>query len=133
EVTPAHARSLQDNHLLDRPSDDRHQVKPWFQGRLDFAPPVRDLSEQGFRLEGGRLDYLDERPVAALVYRRRDHVINLFVWPSAQGDGDVRSAARRGYRLAYWTQDGLTFWAVSDLNAGELAEFARLYRQGEGS
>jgi anti-sigma factor RsiW len=128
EVTSAHARSLQDKHLLDRPSSDRHEVKPWFQGRLDFSPPVKDLSEQGFKLEGGRLDYLDERPVAALVYRRREHVINLFVWPGPPGDSAVRSTTRRGYRLAYWRQEGLNFWAVSDLNADELTEFARLFR-----
>jgi anti-sigma factor RsiW len=129
EVTSAHARALQPKHLLDKPSSEQHQVKPWFQGSLDFSPPVKDLSGHGFELEGGRLDYLEERPVAALVYRRREHVINLFVWPTEQADGAPRTAARRGYHLVWWTKDGMNFWAVSDLNADELAAFARLYRE----
>src|SRR5579884_1383231 len=119
EVVAAHARSLQEKHLLDQPSSDRHQVKPWFQGRLDFAPPVRDLSAHGFELAGGRLDYLDDRPVAALVYRRRGHVINLFVWPAPDGDAAVRTTSRRGYQVAAWTKDGFAFRAVSDLNGEE--------------
>jgi anti-sigma factor RsiW len=129
EVTAGHARSLLADHLFDVPSTDQHVVKPWFQGRLDFAPPVKDLKEQGFPLAGGRLDFLDGRTAAALVYHRRQHVINLFVWPAAgAGDSGVRTASRRGYHLAHWVEGGLNFWAVSDLNADELGEFARLAR-----
>jgi anti-sigma factor RsiW len=127
EVTAGHARSLLAEHLLDVPSTDQHVVKPWFQGRLDFAPPVKDLKDQGFPLAGGRLDFLDGRTTAALVYRRRQHVINLFVWPATgDGDSDIRAVSRRGYHLAHWVEGGLNFWAVSDLNAEDLGEFARL-------
>ncbi len=130
EVVAGHARSLLAEHLVDVASTDRHTVKPWFQGRTDFAPPVPDLKEHGFPLVGGRLDFLDGRTAAALVYRRRQHVINLFVWPAAGGEseGEVKLLSRRGYNLAHWSEAGLRFWAVSDLNADELAEFARLVR-----
>jgi len=127
EVTAGHARSLLADHLFDVASDDRHTIKPWFQGRADFAPPVRDLNEYGFALAGGRLDFLDGRTAAALVYHRRQHVINLFVWPAADGGASgVKTLSRRGYNLAHWAASGLNFWAVSDLNADELREFARL-------
>jgi anti-sigma factor RsiW len=103
----------------------------WFQGRADFSPPVLDLKEHGFPLAGGRLDFLDGRTAAALVYHRRQHVINLFVWPAAEaGASDVTALSRRGYNLAHWTAAGLNFWAVSDLNAAELRDFARLVRDG---
>jgi anti-sigma factor RsiW len=129
EVTAGHARSLLAEHLFDVASTDRHTVKPWFQGRTDFSPPVLDLKDQAFPLAGGRLDFLDGRTAAALVYRRQQHVINLFIWPAAEGrDSDVRALSRRGYNLAHWTAAGLNFWAVSDLNADELQEFARLVR-----
>jgi anti-sigma factor RsiW len=129
EVTANHARALQANHLLDVASSNRHKVKPWFQGKLDFAPPVVDLAEQGFPLAGGRLDYVDGRPAAALVYHRRDHVINLFVWPETKGgDSSIKSTSRRGYSVVYWSKDGLMFWAVSDLNIDELRDFAGLVR-----
>lgn len=128
-VTEAHLRSLQGAHLADVPSTDEHTVKPWFAGKLDFSPPVVDLAAEGMPLTGGRLDYLDGRPVAALVYRAGPHVVNLFIWPQA----DRKTAApqlleRRGYNLVRWTQDGMQAWAVSDLNAAELQAFAAQLR-----
>ncbi len=114
-------------HLVDVESSDQHTVKPWFEGKLDFAPSVPDLTEQGFVLVGGRLDYLDDRPAAALVYRRRKHVINLFIWRSDNGaDAPTRVVNRQGFHLLGWTRGGLTYWAVSDLNERELNEFVRL-------
>jgi mycothiol system anti-sigma-R factor len=131
ELASAHVRSLMEEHLYDVPSTDQHTVKPWFQdhGRLDYSLPVKNFKDQEYPLEGGRLDYVDERKVAALVYRRHKHVINLFVWPASGGDSPPQATTRRGYNLLHWTQDGLTFWAVSDLNVQELAEFGRLERE----
>jgi anti-sigma factor RsiW len=127
EVASGHARSLLADHLFDVASSDQHTVKPWFQGKTDFAPPVKDLKEEGFALAGGRLDYLDGHTAAALVYRRRQHTINLFIWPAVQeSDPTVRVLSRRGYQMAHWVGLGLNFWAVSDLNADELRAFAQL-------
>ena len=129
EIISSHVRSLMadKNHLTDVSSSDQHTVKPWFNGRLDFSPPVKDLTDRGFPLVGGRLDYLNNRPVAALVYRRQQHYINLFIWPSTSDpDGDKRTAPRHGYHLIHWTTAGMTYWAVSDLNAAELQEFVRI-------
>ena len=124
EVVSAHLRSLQAQHLTDVQSTDQHTVKPWFNGRLDVAPPVVELTAQGFTLLGGRLDYVDAKPVAAIVYRRRVHVINLFCAPAP---GAVRRSASmeslQGFNVRSWTENGLNLWAVSDINPGELAEF----------
>jgi len=127
EVVSAHIRSLMASHLTDVPSSDQHTVKPWFAGKLDFSPPVADLKDEGFPLVGGRLDYVENRPIAALAYRRGEHVINLFVWPSAS-DADVREASdgRQGYNALSWTRHHTNFWAVSDLNVIELRQFAHL-------
>lgn len=127
EVIAAHVRSLDlESHLMDVTSTDRHTVKPWFQGKIDYSPPVEDLTDRGFKLAGGRLDYLNHRTVAALVYRRGLHVINLFVWPTTLADAPVRTAQQNGYHVLHWSRDGTTWWAVSDLNELELREFADL-------
>ena len=128
-VVSNHVRSLMPNHLLDVPSSDQHTVKPWFNGRVDFSPPVKDPKAEGFALVGGRLDYLRDRTVAVLVYERRRHVINVSVWPSSHGDSEVNASTRQGYNLLHWTRAGFEYWAVSDLNARELAEFAKLLRE----
>jgi anti-sigma factor RsiW len=125
EIVSAHLRSLQAGHLTDVLSTDQHTVKPWFNGRLDVAPPVIDLTAQGFTLIGGRLDYVDARPIGAVVYKRRAHVINLFV---AQTSNMARRAPStetiQGYNIRRWSERGLNFWAISDIGADELAEFS---------
>jgi anti-sigma factor (TIGR02949 family) len=130
ELVASHVRSqMLPSHRFDVASADPHTVKPWFEGKLDFSPPVKDLTGQAFPLIGGRLDYLQNRPVAALVYRRRKHSINLFIWPSSPGDGAAPAkATQQGFHMIRWTSSGMTFWAVSDLNERELQEFVRLVR-----
>lgn len=128
ELVAGHIRSLQADHLTDVGSSDQHTVKPWFSGKLDVAPPVVDLAADGFQLIGGRLDYVGGHDAAALVYRRHQHVINLYVWP-APGEADTppRPASHEGYNLLHWTRAEMSFWAVSELNATELGEFAAIY------
>jgi anti-sigma factor RsiW len=130
DVVSADLRSLQAGHLIDVVSTDQHTVKPWFDGRLDFAPPVKDLAGDGFPLKGGRLDYLDGRPVAALVYQRDKHLIDLYVWPEGGAQTAFQStASENGYNVVHWSAGGMTLWAVSDVEAGQLADFARDWRK----
>ena len=123
-----HIRALQPGHLLDVVSTNQHTVKPWFDGRIDFAPPVKDLSAVGFPLVGGRLDYLQGRSVAVLVYSHGKHVVELFVWPASAGAGEPARAAKDGYNVVHWTSNGMSFFAVSDLEAAGLEEFAQDWR-----
>jgi anti-sigma factor RsiW len=126
-VVAAHIRALQPGHLTDVEVSDRHQVKPWFDGKIDFAPPVKDLSDQGFDLVGGRLDYLNGRDAAAIVYRRRLHLIDVLV--TKAGRATPPDATSSGYNVVHWTEGGEDYWAVSDLNQAELADFARIWRE----
>jgi anti-sigma factor RsiW len=134
EVVSAHLRSLQAGHLIDVVSTDQHTVKPWFNGKLDVAPPVIDLTAEGFTLIGGRLDYVDARAIGAVVYRRRQHVINLFV---AQTASTERRSAKietvQGFNIRHWSDRGLNYWAVSDLAKDELADFGNKFEAAMGS
>jgi anti-sigma factor RsiW len=130
DVLASHIRSLMPGHLTDVLSSDQHTVKPWFNGKLDFSPPVYDFAEQGYPLLGGRLDYMDGRAVAALVYGRRKHFINVFLWPVTRSpSGAPRTRDRQGYHLLHWNATDYAYWFVSDLGPAELNEFAHLVEQ----
>jgi anti-sigma factor (TIGR02949 family) len=127
EIVASHIRSLQPGHLMDVESTDQHTVKPWFDGKLDFAPPVVDLATQGFPLVGGRLDYIGRRNVAALVYRRQRHFVNVFIWPEEKNNAKPPEVQTiQGYNVVSWSRNGMNFCAVSDLNSTELRQFADL-------
>jgi anti-sigma factor RsiW len=130
EVVDDHLRSLTANHLTDVLSSNQHTVKPWFDGRLNFTPPVEDLGAAGFPLVGGRLDYLDNRSVAAVVYRRREHIINLFIFPVEHAARTLpTSETWKGYNIVHWTKSGMAYWAVSSVSSAELERFAQLLRE----
>ena len=129
QVVAGHARAMLTNHLTEVASADQHTVKPWLSSKLDFSPPVTDLATAGFPLVGGRLDYVDSRPVAALVYRHRQHVIDLFIWPDMQARvaASMQATSKQGFNMLHWTSAGMTFWAISDLNPADLRTFAETY------
>lgn len=131
EVIASHVRAqMVAGRLTDISSSDSHTVKPWFNGKLDFAPPVLDLTTQGFPLVGGRLDYLTNRPVAALVYRHRQHLIQLYVWPAVdRPDTALHALTRQGYQVYYWSDATMHYWAISDLNAEALKSFCKLLQE----
>ena len=129
EVVAAHVRSLITNRLTDVESSDQHTVKPWFNGKVDFSPPVQDLAAQGFPLVGGRLDYVNGRPIAALLYRHRQHWISVFMWPEPSGkDSAPRSFSKRGYDITQWSAEGLRYYVVSDISSPELGQLVTLLR-----
>jgi len=130
QLIASHVRSLMANHLMDVPSSDQHTVKPWLDAKLDFAAPVADLSSQGFPLIGGRLDYLNNHSVAALVYQKRKHFVNLFIWPTTPEDSTAQTVVEReGYHLVHWSDGDFTYWAVSDVNPSDLQNFKQLFEQ----
>src|SRR5262249_21451431 len=125
DVFAAHMRSLLQDNAVQVASNDTHNVKPWFAGRLEFTPVVKDLRTEGYQLVGGRLDYVGGRRVAALVYKRRLHQISVFIWPSSN-DAALKLDTAEGYNIASWSRGGMAFWAISDINAGELRELPSL-------
>ena len=131
QVLASHVRSLMPGHLTDVVSSDRHTVKPWFNGKLDYSPPVSDFSAQGFPLIGGRLEYVGGRSVAALVYGRRQHIINVLLWPGTSRVEGPSTRTHQGYHLLHWTEGDYTYWVVSDLGMPELQDFAALLKADE--
>jgi anti-sigma factor RsiW len=129
EVLDSHLRSLMPGHLTDVESSDRHTVKPWFNGKLDFSPPVADFASDGFPLVGGRMDSINGRSVAALVYGRNKHFINVYLWPSSERASPPVSYSLQGYNLMHWTGGGFAWWMSSDLNPAELGQLAARLRQ----
>lgn len=128
DIVVSHIRSLMSDHLMDVVSTDQHTVKPWFDGKLDFAPPVQDFAADGYPLAGGRLDYLDNRKVAVLIYHRALHIVNVYVWPAQDnGSSAINTQTINGYNVVSWRKNGFEFRAVSDLNAAELRDLARLF------
>jgi anti-sigma factor RsiW len=128
QMVDNHIRSLLAGHLVDVPSSDHHTVKPWFQGKLNFAPAVPDLAAEGFVLTGGRLDVIGGRPAAAIVYKRREHVVNLWIAPDGGSDRDIEPREVDGFHLLHWRKDQMAYWAISDVNESELREFAERIR-----
>lgn len=127
EVVASHVRSLQYDHLTDVPSSNLHQVKPWFNGKLDYSPPVQDFAEQGFTLQGGRLDYFAKRQVAALAYRHKEHPINVLLWPAEKAaQTHTERLTRDGYHVVHWVQQGMNYWVISELNTDDLQRFIAL-------
>jgi anti-sigma factor RsiW len=129
EILDAHLRSLQPGHLIGVVSTDQHTVKPWFDGKLDFSPPVRDFGDQGFPLHGGRVDIVHARRVAALVYTRRKHFVNVFIWPTDEKDAAPSSGSQRGYQWIEWREGGMDFCAVSDAAPSALEQLQRLFTE----
>ena len=132
QVTSSHTRALMAHHLTDVVSSDQHTVKPWFAGKIDYSPRVRDYATEGFELAGGRLDYVNDRVVAALVYKRRLHVIDVYSWPTVESNSSVSKRTRHGINLVEWIDGGMKYCAVSDIEFGELNELARLMRIHQG-
>ncbi|MGD7314561.1 anti-sigma factor family protein, partial [Ralstonia pseudosolanacearum] len=128
DITASHVRALLGAREIDVQSSDRHTVKPWFNGRIDYAPPVGDLAARGFPLVGGRLDYIDGRPVAVLVYRAGQHPVDLYVRPEAGGDAGEALRTERGYQLLHWRTAGMGYWAITDASADVVRTFATAVR-----
>jgi anti-sigma factor RsiW len=132
EILDGHLRALQPGHLFDVQSSDQHTVKPWFQGKTDFSPPVPDLTNDGFVLVGGRLDIIHQQPAAAIVYKRRQHVVSLYVLPSPEADAAPALQDLSGYHLLHWTHNKMSYWAVSDVASADLRDFGSLIDQARG-
>ena len=132
EVVASHVRSALGQHLVDVASSNRHTVKPWLSSKLDFSPPVQEALLPGSVFLGGRVDYLDGRPVAALVYRQREHVVSSFVWPTAAADGTAVFSAQKGFQIARWSRGGMSHWVISDVNREEFGAIVRAIEENRG-